>query len=189
MPSCTGCTLVVNGVVLPGTGFSSTTPFLTRQIVGDGFGAFSGITNFNLGTIEFYSNYNVNGRCTGILTSTGLNQSGTGLFSWASNGYVCTGDSNCRADIYQKFIPHPMLSGIAPAFRASFVTWNSEGNFDAGQTVGGTTHTTPNYIYLAGCGFQDYIFNTAYFMLAPYSGAIRAELTTNINCLPCLTGA
>jgi len=192
MPSCTGCSIVINGVALPGTGAGSSTPFLTRQLVGEGFGAFSGITNFNLGTLEFYTVLNNRGICTGttgLLTSTGTNQSGTGLFNWAANTYVCTGFFPCMMTIYQKFIPHPLLSGIAPNFRASFITWNSEGSFNAGQTVGGTTHTTPTFTYIADCGFQDYIFNQAQFMLAPYSGAIRAEITTNINCLPCQTGA
>jgi hypothetical protein len=192
MPSCTGCTIVINGVALPGTGLGSSTPFLTRQIIGEGFGAFSGITNFNLGTLEFYTTSNTNGQCTGytgLLQSTGSNQSGTGLFSWASNSFICTGSTSCVTQIYQRFIPHPMLSGIAPTFRASLVTWNSEGNFDAGQSVGGTTHTTPTYRYDTSCGFQDYIFNSMYFMLAPYSGAIRSEITTNINCLACVSGA
>jgi len=191
MVSCTGCSIVVDGVALPGTGGGSSTPFLTRTIVGNGVGAFSGVTNFNLGTVEYYYANNRAGTCTGFsgqLTAVSPNQSGTGLFSWSSSTYVCTGTTSCTVSVYQKFIPHPALSGIAPNFYAHIQVYNSEGNFDIGRVRAGGSYTTPTYTYNAGCGFQDYLFNSVRFGLAPYSGYIGTETATTINCLPCTVG-
>lgn len=192
MPSCTGCSIVIDGVALPGTGGGSSTPFLTKTMLGNGVGAFSGVTNFNLGTIEFYYGSNLGGNCTGFsgqLTAVSQNQSGTGLFSWSSATFTCTGSSPCSVSVYQKFIPHPALSGIAPDFYAHIQVYNSEGNFDIGKVRAGGTYTTPTYSYRADCGFQDYVFNTVRFGLAPYSGYIGVETVATINCLPCATGA
>jgi hypothetical protein len=192
MPTCTGCTININGAVLPGTGAGSSVPFLTRNIVGNGFGAFSGITNFNLGTIEYYYGINRNGSCTGytgLFQALSTNQSGTGLFNYLSDRYVCTGVVTCALEIYQKFIPHPVLSGIAPNFYAHIQTYNSEGAFDIGRVTAGATYTTPTLPYVNHCGFQDYIFNVVRFGLAPYSGYIGVDVVTNIDCLPCISGA
>lgn len=192
MPSCTGCTIVINGVSLPGTGAGSSSPFLSRPIVGNGVGAFSGVTNFNLGTVDFYYSNDRNGSCTGVtglLQAVSASQSGTGLFTFDGTIYTCTGSTPCRLSVYQKFTPHPFLSGIAPNFVAHIQIYNSEGNFDIGRVTAGGSYTTPTYSYTADCGFQDYIFNTVRFMLPPYSGYVGADVVTNINCLPCISGA
>lgn len=191
MVSCTGCTIVINGTSLPGTGAGSSSPFLTRTIIGNGVGAFSGVTNFNLGTVEYYYSNDRNGSCTGfsgLLQAVSPNQSGTGLFTWNGSTYTCTGATSCSVSVYQKFIPHPFLSGIAPNFVAHIQVYNSEGNFDIGRVTAGGSYTTPTYSYSADCGFQDYIFNTVRFMLPPYSGYVGTDFVATINCQPCIVG-
>ena len=195
MPSCTGCSIVVNGFPIPGTGGAgSTTPFYTKTVIGEGVGAFSGITNFNLGTLEFYYTTNLNGQCTGFsgrLEAVSMSQSGTGLFSFSAGTYNCTGTTNggCLVSVYQKFIPNPFLSGIAPAYVAHMLSVSSESNVQVNSVRPGGTITTTPFDFGSPCGYSEWLYTDIMFMLSPYSGSINSNDVSTINCLPCIAGA
>lgn len=194
MVSCTGCSIVVNGFPIPGTGGAgSTTPFYTKTVIGEGIGAFSGVTNFNLGTLDFYYTTNLNGQCTGFsgrLEAVSMSQSGTGLFSFSAGTYNCTGAANggCLVSVYQKFTPNPFLSGIAPAYVAHMVTFSSEGLSQLYSIRPGQTATTTPFDFGAPCGYSEWLYTEISFMLAPYSGSIGSVDISTINCLPCQVG-
>ncbi len=186
MAVCTGCILTINGVVPNTTG-----QWFSQTVLGNGVGAFSGVTNFPLGTLDMFFSGS-NGRCTGTtgqLTATSPNQSGTGFFQWNGSTYTCTGLTQCFTVGYVRFTPDPFLETIAPNYFAHIIVFNTEGDMDMGRVRASGRYTGPSWDYNAACGFGDYVYTDIRFMLPPYSGWVGTNTSTYIQCGPCITGA
>ena len=187
MTVCTGCILTINGAVPNPTG-----QWFSQTVLGQGVGAFSGVTNFPLGTLDHFFQTGANGRCTGVtgsLTATSPNQSGTGFFTWVGGTYTCTGHSACSTIGYVRFTPDPFLAQIAPGYAAHVQVFNTEGDYAIGRVRASGQFTSPSFDYTANCGFSDFIFTDIRFSLSPYSGWVGANVSTSIQCGPCITGA
>jgi hypothetical protein len=183
MPNCTGCAVTLNGSQMSGAGV---TPTYTVTVLGDGNGAFSGITGFPLGTLAVFASSVMSGQCSGY---TGIVSTGSGPITWNPTGYACTGMTDCRAVLSYTFTANPILSGFAPNYASYIHMFDSEGNsfVSTKATAGSPTVTTPQYTYYQPCGYSDMVFIDYRFMLPPYSGYVGARTVLNLNCGTCIT--
>lgn len=185
MPTCTGCTVTMFGSGVPY--ISSLSPIRNLSILGDGAGAFSGITGFPLGDLAVFVTDKQNGECSGY---TGIVTTGAGPITWNPTGYACTGATDCRTTLFFKFTPNPILSGVVPGYVFYFQVYDTEGRSFISQkmdsTVSSVSSTTTTHYQ--PCGYSDTSWITTRFFLPPYSGYVVNTTAVPIQCQTCITG-